>query len=60
MKHDLIKKIEDLDKEFEVNFNRYVSDTEQKAEHYRRLLEDNEKSSQTINNFQRNINRLKE
>jgi len=28
MKHDLIKKIEDLDKEFEVSFNKYVSDTE--------------------------------
>jgi hypothetical protein len=32
MKHDLIKKIEDLDKEFEVTFNRYVSDTETKAD----------------------------
>ena len=46
MKHDLIKKIEDLDKEFEVNFNRYVSETETKAEYYKKLLEDNEKSSQ--------------
>ena len=35
MKHDLIKKIEDLDKEFEVNFNRYVSDTESKADNTR-------------------------
>jgi uncharacterized protein YfbU (UPF0304 family) len=60
MKHDLIKKIEDLDKEFEVNFNRYVSDTESKADHYKKLLEDNEKSSQMINNYQRSINRLKE
>ena len=32
MKHDLIKKIDDLDKEFEVSFNRYVSETEQKAD----------------------------
>ena len=46
MKHDLIKKIEDLDKEFEVNFNRYVSETETKAEYYKKLLEDNEMSSQ--------------
>jgi hypothetical protein len=53
MKHDLIKKIEDLDKEFEVNFNRYVSETETKAEYYKKLLEDNEKSSQQINNYQR-------
>ena len=60
MKHDLIKKIEDLDKEFEVNFNRYVSDTESKADNYKKLLKDNEKSSQNINTYQRNINRLKE
>lgn len=60
MKHDLIKKIEDLDKEFEVNFNRYVSDTESKADNYKSLLEDNEKSSLMINNYQRSINRLKE
>lgn len=60
MKHDLIKKIEDLDKEFEVNFNRYVSDTESKADHYKRLLEDNEKSSDQINKYQRSISRLKE
>ena len=60
MKHDLIKKIEDLDKEFEVNFNRYVSDTESKAENYKHLLEENEKSSQLINTYQRSINRLKE
>lgn len=60
MKHDLIKKIEDLDKEFEVAFNRYVSDTESKADNYKKLLKDNEKSSQTINGYQRSINRLKE
>jgi hypothetical protein len=60
MKHDLIKKIEDLDKEFEVNFNRYVSDTESKADNYKKLLKDNEKSSLKINTYQRSINRLKE
>lgn len=60
MKHDLIKKIEDLDKEFEVNFNRYVSDTETKADNYKSLLEENEKSSNQINQYQRSINRLKE
>lgn len=51
MKHDLIKKIEDLDKEFEVNFNRYVSDTESKAENYKNLLKNNEDSSEKINMF---------
>lgn len=60
MKHELIKKIEDLDKEFEVNFNRYVSDTESKAEQYKKLLKDNDTSSEKINRFQRSINRLKE
>jgi len=59
MKHDLIKKIEDLDKEFEVSFNRYVSDTESKADHYKQLLAQNEKDSETINTYQRSINRLK-
>ena len=29
MKHDLIKKIEELDSNFETNFNKYVSETEQ-------------------------------
>jgi hypothetical protein len=51
MKHDLIKKIEDLDKEFEVNFNRYVSETDTKAEIYKKLLEENEKKSQDINDY---------
>ena len=51
MKHDLIKKIEDLDKEFEVNFNRYVSDTESKADNYKKLLKDNETSSKNINTY---------
>jgi DNA anti-recombination protein RmuC len=46
MKHDLIKKIDDLDKEFEVSFNRYVSETEQKADQYKHLLDQNETSSQ--------------
>jgi len=51
MKHDLIKKIEDLDKEFEVNFNRYVSDTESKADNYKLLLDENDKSSKRINSY---------
>ena len=31
MKHDLIKKIETLDQQFEKNFQQFVSDTETKA-----------------------------
>merc|ERR1712166_45473 len=60
MKHDLIKKIEDLDKEFEISFNKYVADTETKADGYNLLLEKNGASAETINNSQREINRLKE
>lgn len=60
MKHDLIKKIEELDKEFEVSFNKYVADTENKAEGYKTLLEKNGNSAEEINNKQREINRLKE
>merc|ERR1712166_412405 len=60
MKHDLIKKIEDLDKEFEVSFNKYVADTETKADGYKLLLEKNGVSAETINTSQREINRLKE
>lgn len=60
MKHDLIKKIEDLDKEFEVSFNKFVADTETKATSYDDLLKDNQTSSDAINRYQRQINRLKE
>lgn len=60
MKHDLIKKIEELDKEFEVNFNKYVADTDIKAKGYKTLLEKNGQSADEINNKQREINRLKE
>jgi dynein regulatory complex subunit 2 len=31
MKHELIKKIEELDKEFEVSFTKYIADTDNKA-----------------------------
>lgn len=60
MKHDLIKKIEDLDKEFEVSFNKFVADTETKASNYDELLKANQDSSDSINKYQRHINRLKE
>jgi len=41
MKHDLIKKIEELDNEFEVHFQKYMTETEQKSNEYKVLLEDN-------------------
>ena len=39
MKHDLIKKIDDLDKEFTVSFNKYSQGTERRAEEYKKLLD---------------------
>jgi len=60
MKHDLIKKIEELDKEFEVHFQKYMSDTEQRAGEYTALLSKNEKSSEEITKYQKKINRLKD
>ena len=60
MKHDLIKKIDDLDKEFEVSFNKYMSDTDGKSQRYKNLLQDNEKSAEDINKYQRRINATKQ
>ena len=60
MKADLIKKIEDLDKDFEVNFNKYMNDTEAKSTKYRDLLSKNETSSELINKDQRKINLIKQ
>jgi len=60
MKHELIKKIEDLDKEFEVHFNRYVADTEQKALEYKSLLDSNQIDTREISDTTNKINRLKE
>lgn len=60
MKHDLIKKIELLDQQFEKNFQQFVSDTETKAESYDELLRANQDSSKNINDYQKQINRLKE
>ncbi len=58
MKHDLIKKIEDLDKEFEVNFNRYISDTDTKAEDYKDLLAKNDENYKIILKKNWDIQRL--
>lgn len=35
MKHELMKKIDHLDKQFEIKFNKYVSDTESKGTEYK-------------------------
>jgi hypothetical protein len=60
MKSDLIRKIEDLDKQFEGTFAKFVSETEAKAQAYENLIEQNAQSSNDINTKQRDINRLKE
>lgn len=60
MKHDLIKQIEKLDKDFEVHFNKYASETDHKAESYKKLLNENQIQSGQIDDFQKAINRLKE
>jgi len=46
MKHDLIKKIEQLDAEFETSFNKFVSETETKANTYDQLIKRNGESSE--------------
>ena len=41
MKHDLIRKIEELDKEFDSSFSKFLSDTENRAKDYDDLLQKN-------------------
>lgn len=55
MKFDLVKKIEELDQEFEVNFTRFMTDTEQKNDNYRKKLEDSDESTRKIGKYQRKI-----
>ena len=52
IKHDLIKQIEKLDKEFEMNFSTYVNETENRAMAYKQLLEDGKKSTDEIQGHQ--------
>lgn len=59
MKHELIKQIEKLDKDFEVHFNKYVADTETKAQNYKKLLDDNKIAAEEIGNKQRQIDKHK-
>jgi succinylglutamate desuccinylase len=55
MKHDLIKKIEDLDKDFEINFNRYVNETENRSKRYNEKNEKNKDDTTRINNYLKKI-----
>jgi hypothetical protein len=59
MKHELIKQIEKLDKDFEVHFNKYVQETETKAQTYRKLLDDNKTAAERIGEKQREIDQWK-
>ena len=60
MKHALIRKIEELDKDFEVHFNKYVNETETQSNTYTTKLQENETMTIDINTDMRTITRLKE
>lgn len=49
MKHELLKKIEELDKQFDVEFQTYVQETENRSTKYKELLEKNRIDSDDIN-----------
>jgi hypothetical protein len=60
MKHELLKKIEELDKQFDVEFQTYVQETENRSTKYKELLEKNRIDSDDINQAQNKINGFKE
>jgi dynein regulatory complex subunit 2 len=60
MKHELIKQIDNLDGRFEVEFNRYQSETDTQVGEYKKLLERNEDHSKEIKSAAHRIHRLKE
>ena len=60
MKHDLIKKIEALDENFEISFSNYVTETDSKSGDYISKLKSNEEASKEISQLMREIARLKE
>jgi dynein regulatory complex subunit 2 len=60
MKHELIKQIEQLDSRFEVEFNRYSSETDARVGEYKNLLDKNEQNSKQIKAHAHRIHRLKE
>jgi len=59
MKMDLIKKIDALDSEFEVQFNTYMTATEGKTAEYSKMLDDNELTTAQIHDMTININRTR-
>lgn len=60
MKHDLIKKIEMLDQDFEVQFSNYVSETDSKSNDYTEKLKKNDADSNELADVMRSISRLRE
>jgi flagellar biosynthesis/type III secretory pathway chaperone len=60
MKHELIKQIDALDQKFDVEFNRYSSETDSRVEEYKDKLSKNEENSRNIKTFAHKIQRLKE
>lgn len=60
MRNDLLKKFEELDNQFELQFNRYVTATSSKSEQYRDNLNTNETHTIDIDTQIRNMTRLKE
>jgi len=59
MKMDLIKKIDALDNAFEVEFQQYMHETEQKTQDYSKMLAQNASTTDTIAEAVRDINRIK-
>ena len=59
MKFILIGKIEDLDKEFQVHYNQFSSETKQTAKKYEQMLEQNKILSTEIANTTRAIERFR-
>ena len=59
MKHDLIRKIETLDQDFEVSFSNYVSETDSKSAEYTTQLKKNEAVSTEILDLMKQIERLR-
>ena len=56
MKMDLVRKINELDNDFEVQFRRYLVDTEQRTADYSSLVQANVTTSQEIGELSQKIN----
>jgi hypothetical protein len=49
MRHTLITKINKLQRDFELQFNKYITETSGKSANYEQKLKDNQKASDEIN-----------